>query len=526
MDASAGRHRWFEVDPNRSLDPESSSFRLGTVEGALAEAHFRLGDLERCDVHGWRALVHFGQPFPEGTAGLVARVATQAARRGLQAARGSLRRRPAVAPQQVASEVARVHLRLMEVSFYRMELLPLVCLTLGLLNHCVPAGPSSVLAQGYVVSGLLCYAARARRFGGALCRRALTIAEGLGSARDVAWVLGRWANIQKGSGRWEDAATGLERGAELAREVGDLRLWEECVAQRGFVDFYSGRFESALTRFREVHAHTARSENRQIGCWGLILQGDALLRLGHIDDAIAAYERAATLIDPVAMRTEAICLDWLAPLHDPAVDLLLPVLQGASVVMAREAYIARVELGSLAAETAGRPARILDVGVGTGSDLPYLERHLPPGLDVELWGLDFSAGMLALCRRRLASHGGRPMRLVHGDAHELPFADGTFDRVLHVGGIAGYRAPARALAEMARVARPGTPIVVVDEQLDADAEAGWLRRLAFRALTFYDPDPHAPRECLPPTAFDVVTEQVSPFYCCLRFRASGCSAGC
>ncbi len=216
--------------------------------------------------------------------------------------------------------------------------------------------------------------------------------------------------------------------------------------------------------------------------------------------------------------------DWFAPLHDPAVDYLLPVLQGTSVIEARDAYIGRVELGRLAAEVAGRPARILDVGVGTGSDLPYLERHLPPELPVEIWGLDFSAGMLALCRKRLASHRGRPMRIVHGDAHALPFADATFDRVLHVGGIAGYRAPARALAEMARVARPGTPIVVVDEQLDANANVGWLRTLAFRAVTFYDPTPHAPRECVPANAYDVLTEQVSPFYYCLRFRAGPRSA--
>jgi ubiquinone/menaquinone biosynthesis C-methylase UbiE len=125
--------------------------------------------------------------------------------------------------------------------------------------------------------------------------------------------------------------------------------------------------------------------------------------------------------------------------------------------------------------------------------------------------------MLSQCRRRLARE-KRRVRLVHADAHALPFPDAFFDRVFHVGGIATYRDTARALAEMARVARPRTPIVVVDEQLDARGSHSLLRRLAFSAITFYDPAPHAPRECLPPTACDVLEEQVSAFYYCLRFR--------
>ncbi len=41
-----------------------------------------------------------------------------------------------------------------------------------------------------------------------------------------------------------------------------------------------------------------------------------------------------------------------------------------------------------------------------------------------------------------------------GRARARRFADGAFDRVFHVGGINGYRDRRRALAEMARVARP------------------------------------------------------------------------
>jgi hypothetical protein len=75
-----------------------------------------------------------------------------------------------------------------------------------------------------------------------------------------------------------------------------------------------------------------------------------------------------------------------------------------------------------------------------------------------------------------------------------------------------------ALAEMARVARPGTPIVVVDEQLDPGRLHGRFHRAMFRAVTFYDRHPHCPREHLPPGATAVVEEQVSRFFYCLTFE--------
>src|SRR5262249_43335820 len=150
----------------------------------------------------------------------------------------------------------------------------------------------------------------------------------------------------------------------------------------------------------------------------------------------------------------------------------------------RDGYMPRLELGALRRGRNGRPPRILEVGVGTGANLPLLERDLPRRLDVELWGCDLSDGMLAQCQRRLATHRGRTLRLLVADAHALPFPDRSFDRVFHVGGIAGYHDPKRALAEMARVAVPGTPIVVVDEQLDPGQRHGLYYRLMFRALTF------------------------------------------
>jgi len=210
--------------------------------------------------------------------------------------------------------------------------------------------------------------------------------------------------------------------------------------------------------------------------------------------------------------------DWLAPFHDPVTRALFPPLQGMSERAARDGYMTRLALGSLRPSPDGRRLRILEVGVGSGANLSLLERDLPRGLDVELWGLDLSDGMLAGCRRRISRHPGRPMRLLVADAHALPFADASFDRVFHVGGIGGYGDPRLGLAEMARVARPDTPIVVVDEQLDPGSRRSPFHRVVFRVLTFYTAAPSSPLALLPPGATGVLSEQVSRYYYCITFR--------
>ena len=213
--------------------------------------------------------------------------------------------------------------------------------------------------------------------------------------------------------------------------------------------------------------------------------------------------------------------DGLPALHDPAVKLLIPLFQTEGTEDAlRDAYMRRIDLASLTPRADGRPLRILEVGAGTGANLARVRRDLPPGLAVELWTLDLSEGMLGQLRRRLADdqRGEDYVRVLMADAHALPFRDASFDRVFHVGGIGGYRDPSRALAEMARVAVPGTPIVVVDEQLDPSRAHSLYHRLMFRAVTFYDPRPHSPREHVPPGAEGVIDEQASRFFYCLTFR--------
>ncbi|HJQ85717.1 MAG TPA: methyltransferase domain-containing protein [Candidatus Binatia bacterium] len=259
--------------------------------------------------------------------------------------------------------------------------------------------------------------------------------------------------------------------------------------------------------------------------WAGTLAGDRLdagaLRCGACARDWPVRDGLPRLVDDAAVRGAdrfmRVLYDRLAALHDPLTRLLFPPLQGTSEDAARDRYMERLSLGSMRVRHGAGRARILEVGVGSGANLPLLERDLPPDVDVELWGVDLSERMLARCRRRLARHPGRRMRLAIADAHALPFPDASFDRVFHVGGIGGYGDPRRALAEMARVARPETPIVVVDEQLDPGHHDSLFHRVVFRALTFYAADATSPVAHLPAGATAVRSEQVSRYYYCLSF---------
>jgi SAM-dependent methyltransferase len=114
-------------------------------------------------------------------------------------------------------------------------------------------------------------------------------------------------------------------------------------------------------------------------------------------------------------------------------------------------------LRHLPLQRADQPLRILEVGIGAGANLPLLPRAWI------VYGVDIARSQLALCRDRNAGMAGR---LAWAEAEALPFVDAAFDAVYSVGGFNYFRDPVQSLREMRRVARPGAPVVVADEDPD------------------------------------------------------------
>ena len=108
-------------------------------------------------------------------------------------------------------------------------------------------------------------------------------------------------------------------------------------------------------------------------------------------------------------------------------------------------------------------ANVLYVSIGTGKDFNYIPANVD-AKSLQLVGADISMGML----RRTQKVWSRKLNLslVHCAAEDLPFADNSFDIVFHVGGINFFTDKARAIAEMLRVAKPNTLLMIADETQD------------------------------------------------------------
>ena len=104
-------------------------------------------------------------------------------------------------------------------------------------------------------------------------------------------------------------------------------------------------------------------------------------------------------------------------------------------------------------------SRVLDVACGSGDLALAFTRRA--GSSGQVWMTDINAAMLAVGRDKLIDAGLFPP-LAQCDAEKLPFRDDTFDCVSVAFGLRNMTHKERALAEMARVARPGGRVVVLE----------------------------------------------------------------
>ncbi len=108
------------------------------------------------------------------------------------------------------------------------------------------------------------------------------------------------------------------------------------------------------------------------------------------------------------------------------------------------------------------PQHLLDVATGTGDMVFMADRILKP---TRITGIDLSAGMLDIARRRLltdADSRNSAIEFLKGDAEHLPFEDNSFDAITVTFGVRNFGDLGKGLAEMQRVLKSGAPVMVLE----------------------------------------------------------------
>lgn len=129
--------------------------------------------------------------------------------------------------------------------------------------------------------------------------------------------------------------------------------------------------------------------------------------------------------------------------------------------------------GRRAAAQAAREVggRILEVGVGTGLSFDDYDAS------TEVTGIDLSAPMLARAKEKARRY---PFvkQLAVMDAHDMSFADATFDCVVAQFVITLVANPERVLSECHRVVKPGGRIILVNHLYSERGVAAAVERWA------------------------------------------------
>ncbi|WP_244532049.1 class I SAM-dependent methyltransferase [Methylocapsa palsarum] len=124
------------------------------------------------------------------------------------------------------------------------------------------------------------------------------------------------------------------------------------------------------------------------------------------------------------------------------------------------------------AAAADRPfGQVLDVGVGTGLELPMFDHR------TRLIGVDLSEPMLRRAQSRaVAKHLANVEGLLVMDATNLAFPDDHFDAAVAPFVLTVVPEPEVTLDELARVVKPGGEIILVNHIGAAKGPIAWIER--------------------------------------------------
>jgi ubiquinone/menaquinone biosynthesis C-methylase UbiE len=111
---------------------------------------------------------------------------------------------------------------------------------------------------------------------------------------------------------------------------------------------------------------------------------------------------------------------------------------------------------------ASAEGRVLEIGIGSGLNLPFYSAAVR-----EILGLEPSPQLIAMAERAARGY-PRPVTFIEGPAEAIPLDGSSIDTVVTTWTLCTIPEPARALAGMRRVLKPGGRLLFVEHGLAPD----------------------------------------------------------
>jgi tetratricopeptide (TPR) repeat protein len=282
--------------------------RVARWQRRLGEAHFGLGDLQRCETHSLRALAALGAPLPTARVGwagaLVKQLAVQA---GHLALRKRLREHSPLKSDGL-HEAALAAARLAYSYYFADDALRLLTTNLLSVNLADRTVDDPRLARPYAQLGYLAGLTRVRRLSSRYFERARRIAAEAHDTSELAVALYTEAVYHVGEGRFTEGRAAGERALQLLGQNGNPQEIETVLTILAHVDCWQGDYAGSRAHCERLAALARARANLQHEAWGYYAGARSLLREGRLDEAVPQLSRARELLRGQSDRaSEIIC---------------------------------------------------------------------------------------------------------------------------------------------------------------------------------------------------------------------------
>ena len=248
--------------------------------------------------------------------------------------------------------------------------------------------------------------------------------------------------------------------AELFQALADpsrlrlLALLREMELTVGELAQVLAQSQPRVSRHLKILADARLIERRKEGSWVFLQLGDPAL----VDALVALWDAAG---DPVTQRQFAADRARLTAVRADRAEAAARYFaaHAAEWDQIRSLHVADSEVEAAIREALGDGSigQLVDIGTGTGRMIELFGTAATRSI-----GIDRSTEMLRLARVKLEEAGIEAVSLRQGDMYALPLPDAEADVVLLHQVLHFAHSPAAAIAEGARLLRPGGRLLIID----------------------------------------------------------------